>query len=85
MSNICELIFKSEKVFLPISAIAVDDLKCMFNIKPDGVHLKAKVKEEWKNFYPSDNGFFQFPLSINVAYVVSIKVFFSCFVKIKHF
>ena len=44
MSNICELIFKSEKVFLPISAIAVDDLKCMFNIKPDGVHLKAKVK-----------------------------------------
>ena len=49
MSNICELIFKNEKVFLPISAIAVDDLKCMFNIKPDRVHLKAKVKEEWKN------------------------------------
>ena len=77
MSNICELIFKSEKVFLPISAIAVDDLKCMFNIKPDGVHLKAKVKEEWKNFYPNDSGFFQIPLSINVAYVVSIIKFFS--------
>ena len=77
MSNICELIFKSEKVFLPISAIAVDDLKCMFNIKPDGVHLKAKVKEEWKNFYPNDNGSFQLPLSINVAYVVSIIKFFS--------
>ena len=37
MTNICELIFKIEKVFLPISAIAVDDLTCMFNIKPDGI------------------------------------------------
>ena len=36
------MIFKSE-VFLPTSAIAADDLKCMFNIKPDGIHLKAKV------------------------------------------
>ena len=77
MSNICELIFKSEKVFLPISVIAVYDLKCMFNIKPDGIHLKAKVKEEWKHFYPNDNGFFQLPLSINGAYVVSIIKLFS--------
>ena len=38
MSNICELISKSKKVFLPISAVAVDDLKCMFNIKPDGIN-----------------------------------------------
>ena len=37
MSNICELISKI-KVFLPISAVAVDDLKCMFNIKPDGIN-----------------------------------------------
>ena len=76
MTNICELIFKIEKVFLPISAIAVDDLTCMFNIKPDGIHLKAKVKEEWKKFYPNENGFFQLPLSINVAYVVNIIKFF---------
>ena len=26
MNNICELIFKSEKVLLPISAVAADDL-----------------------------------------------------------
>ena len=51
MSNICELISKIKKVFLPISAVAVDDLKCMFNTlsQMELTHLKAKVKEEWKN------------------------------------
>ena len=52
MSNICELIFKIEKVFLRITAIAVDDLKCMFNIKPDGVHLKARLKKNGNIFIP---------------------------------
>ena len=76
MNNICELIFKHEKVFLPISDITVDDLKSMFNIKPDGVHLKAKVnQDEWKNFYPDGTGVFKLPASINLAYVVSIYMF----------
>ena len=60
----------------------VDDLKCMFNIKPDEIHLKAKVKEEWKNFYPNEIELFQLPTSINVAYIVSIiKFFFQLFRK----
>ena len=59
-----------------------DDLKCMFNIKPDGIHLKSKVKEEWKIFYPNEIELFQLPTSINVPYIVSIiKLFFQLFYK----
>ena len=67
---------------LPISAIAANDLKRTFNIKPDKIYLKSKVKEEWKIFYPNEIGLFQIPISINVAYIVNlIKFFFQLFCK----
>ena len=57
MRNISELIFKYKKVFPPISAIAADDLRCIFNIKPHG---KPRLKKNGKIFIPMKLDFSNF-------------------------
>ena len=70
-SNIRELSYKSEKLLLPTDCINIDDLHCLFSIKREGLHIKAKIEDTWKNIYPNGTGDFEMPRSVKHAYVVS--------------
>ena len=70
-SNMCELSYKSEKLLLSTDCINIDDLQCLFSIKREGLHIKAKIDDIWKNIYPNGTGDFEMPRSVKFAYVVS--------------
>ena len=67
----CELSYKSEKLLLSTDCINIDDLQCLFSIKREGLHIKAKIEDIWKNIYPNGTGDFEMPRSVKFAYVVS--------------
>ena len=67
----CELSYKSEKLLLSTDCINIDDLQCLFSIKREELHIKAKIEDIWKNIYPNGTDDFEMPRSVKFAYVVS--------------
>ena len=72
-SNMCELSYKSEKLLLTTDCINIDHLQCLFSIKREGLHIKVKIEDIWKNIYPNATSNFEMPRSVNFAYAVSFS------------
>lgn len=62
--SLLKITYKGSTVTLPPN-IDIADLSMMFNVKPAGMHLKAKIENSWKNIWPDDTGVFDIPNGVS--------------------
>ena len=56
---------------LPRICVTVTDITALFQVQPDGLHLKIKDNEGvWKNEFPDEDGIFD--AGVGDCYVVSL-------------